>query len=119
MTFFSSEITNLLHPRISCHNRAWVKIDFKKNYQFIYREFLCSLNNALYEEKRSKFSKDQKQVLTLHNEMYCIINFLSFLVATLKKHNFFSIWKSMFLVFAAHELQSTALDPDYGLFIGY
>ena len=25
----------------------------------------------------------------------------------------------MFLVFAAHELQSTALDPDYGLFIGY
>ena len=28
--------------------------------------------------------------------------------------------KCMFLVFyAAHELQSTAVDPDYGLFIGY
>ena len=25
----------------------------------------------------------------------------------------------MFLVVAAHELQSTAIDPDYGLFIGY
>ena len=97
MTFFSSEVTNL-HI---VHNGAWVKID-QKNYQFIYRKFLCSLNNASYEEKQSKFSKDQKQVLTLHNEMYCIINFLRFLVVTSKKHNFFSIWKSMFLVFLQH-----------------
>ena len=101
------------------HNRAWVKID-QKNYEFICREFLCSLNNASYKEKRSKFSKDQKQVLTLHNEMYCIINFLSFLVATSKKHNFFSIWKGMFLVFSQHtSCKNTALDPDYGLFNGY
>ena len=100
------------------HNQAWVKVD-KKNYQFICKEFLCLLNKAWYEEKRSKFSKDQKKVITIPNEIYCIIDFLSFLVATLEKHNFFSISKSMFLVFAVHELLSTAKDPDYGLFIGY
>ena len=77
------------------------------------------LINASYEKKRSKYSKNQKQVLTLHNEMYCIINFLSFLVATSKKHNFFPFGRVCFSFFAAHELQSTALDPDYGLFIGY
>ena len=30
-----------------------------------------------YEKKRSKFSKGQKEVLTLHKEMSCIMNFLS------------------------------------------
>ena len=40
------------------HNRAWVKVD-QKNYKFICREFTYSLNKASYEEKRSKYSKDQ------------------------------------------------------------
>ena len=73
----------------------------------------------LHIEKRSKVSHGQKKVLTLHNEISCIINFLSLLVAILEKHNF-SIFKRVCLCFfAAHELQSTALEPDYGLFIGY
>ena len=48
------------------------------------------------------------------------MNFLSLLVATSKKHNFLSIRKIMFAVFStAYELQSIAVDPDYGLFVGY
>ena len=77
------------------------------------------LNNASYEEKRSKFSKDQKQVLTLHNEMYCIINFLSFWLLLQRNITFFHLEVYVSRFFAAHELQSTGLDPDYGLSIGY
>ena len=51
--------------------------------------------------------------------MYCIINFLSILVATSKKQLFFHFKKYVSRFFAAHELQSTALDPDDGLFISY
>ena len=58
--------------------------------------------------------------------MYCTMNFLSLLVATSKKHNYFSISKENICPFsAAHELQSFAIDPDYGIrlmtmvFIGY
>ena len=53
------------------HNRVWVKID-QKIYLFIGRKFLCSLN----EEKCLKFCENQKKkVLTIHNAMYCILNF--------------------------------------------
>ena len=48
-----------------------------------------------------------------------MINFLSFLIATLEKHNFFYLKEYVCCFSAAHELQSTALNPDYGLFIGY
>ena len=34
--------------------------------------------------------------------MRCTMNFLSLLVATLKTHNFFSIAKSMFVIFQRH-----------------
>ena len=47
------------------------------------------------------------------------MNFLSFSVAPLEKYNFISISKIVFRFSAAYELQSTALDPDYGLFICY
>ena len=67
---------------------------------------ITTVNKASYEKKRLKFSKDQKKLLTLHNEihneMYCIMNFLSFSVATSEKHNFISISKSLFLVFPQH-----------------
>ena len=51
--------------------------------------------------------------------MYCISNFLSLLVVILQKHNFFYLKDYACRFAAAHELQSSALDPDYGLFIGY
>ena len=58
-------------------------------------------------------------LLTLHNKMYCRMNFLSILVATLEK-DFFLYFKEYVCRFSAvHELQSTALDSDYGLLIGY
>ena len=47
------------------------------------------------------------------------MNFLSFSVAALEKHNFSLFERVCLRIFAAHELQSTALDPGYGLFIGY
>ena len=45
------------------------------------------------------------------------MNFLSFLVASSENITFFLRVCSSF--FAAHDLQSTALDPDYDLFIDY
>ena len=71
----------------------------KTSYQFICKEFLCSLNKVSYEKKHLKFSKDKKKVMTFHDEMYCTMNFLSLLVATSKKHNLLSIRKIMFAVF--------------------
>ena len=56
-------------------------------------------NKASYEEKRLKFIKNKKKILTLHNEIYCAMNFLGLLVHTSKKYNFFSISESMFAVF--------------------
>ena len=41
------------------------------------------------------------------------------MVAASKKHNFFHLEEYVSRFFAAHELQSTALDTDYGLFIDY
>ena len=52
--------------------------------------------------------------------MYCTMNFLSLFVATSKKHNFLSIRKIMCCrFFTVYELQTIAVDPDYGLFMGY
>ena len=52
----------------------------KKNYPFICTgtEFLCSRNKTSYEENRLKFTENKKKVLTLYNQMYYIIKFLSF-----------------------------------------
>ena len=47
------------------------------------------------------------------------MNFLSLLVATLEKHNFFLFESVCLSFFRKHKFQSTALDSDYGLFIGY
>ena len=47
------------------------------------------------------------------------MNFLSFYFGTSEKHNFISISKIVPRFSAAYELQSTALDPDYSLFICY
>ena len=46
--------------------------------------------------------KTKKKVLKLHKEMYCIMNFLSFSVATSKKQNFISTSKSMLFVLLQH-----------------
>ena len=40
-------------------------------------------------------------------------------VDTSKKYNFFLFQRVCLSFSTAHQLQSTALDPDYGLFIGY
>ena len=90
-----------------------MKIDQKKVINLLV-EILCSLNKASSDKKRSKFSKDQKQVLTLDKLMYSIMNFLSFLVATYLDFKEYVCYFS-----AAHELHRIALAPDYGLFIGY
>ena len=95
MTFFSSEVTNLLLSSTIQPGRKLIK----KSLQFIRKEFLCLLNKVSYEKKRLKFSKDQKKVMTFYDEMYCTMNFLSLLIATSKKHNFLSIRKIMFAVF--------------------
>ena len=63
--------------------------------------------------------KAKKKVLTLHNEMSCIMNFLSLLIAILEQHHFLLLKEYVCRLSAAYELQSTALDPDYDLFIGY
>ena len=41
------------------------------------------------------------------------------MIATLEKHNFFYLKEYVCCFSAAHELQSTAVNPDYDLFIGY
>ena len=102
------------------HNRVWVKIN-KKNYPFICTgtEFLCSRNKTSYEENRLKFIENQKkgfdfiQSDVLHNKIF------KFLGCYFRKHNFFYFKEYGSRFSAAHELQSTALDPDCGLFIGY
>ena len=97
MTFFHLKL-----PICTYCAQSSVSENRSKNLSNYLSRVLCLLNKASFEEKCLKFSKDQKKVFILHNEMLCIINSLSFLVATSEKHNFFFISKSMFLVFPQH-----------------
>ena len=51
--------------------------------------------------------------------MYSIINFLSFCLLLQRNITFLHFKDYVSYFFAAQELQSTALDPDYGLYIAY
>ena len=51
---------------------------------------------------RSKLNQNRKKVLTLHNQIYN--EFLSSLVATLKKHNFSFISKNALVLWQARNL---------------
>ena len=55
MTFFHLKLPICAY----CAQTSLGESRSKKNYQFICREFLYSLNKVSYEEKRSKFSKDK------------------------------------------------------------
>ena len=60
MTFF--------HLKLICAYCAQLSLseNRSKNLSIYLSWVLCSLNKASYEEKRSKFSKDQEKVFTLH-----------------------------------------------------